>query len=67
MLEQVRKKEELPPAVIMACGAAAAIAATAATFPLEVIRRRLMANSLQARPISFLLDYLPFPSQLCGV
>ena len=36
------KREEMSPAASMACGAVAGLLAATATFPLEVVRRRMM-------------------------
>jgi len=42
-----RKKHgrDIPPAVLVAAGALAGLAASTATFPLEVVRRRMMAGA----------------------
>ena len=45
---QAYHKDKVPPEASMACGAAAALVATAVTFPLEVVRRRAMGGQVRA-------------------
>lgn len=46
------KRDELSPGASMACGALAGLLASTATFPLEVVRRRMM-NGAQLSPNVF--------------
>ena len=45
---QTYHKDRVPPEASMACGALAALVATAVTFPLEVVRRRAMGGQVHS-------------------
>ena len=44
---QVYKRKKVPPEASVLCGAAAALVATAVTYPLEVVRRRAMGGQVR--------------------